>query len=146
MLVAAEIETFSKANAVMPNPNCVPEWFEHGIRACKALPHSRERKRLLRQLTEAHLAINHGIHIYRDGCDIKAEAIIKSDIPLTTSAQTLIEKSDCLTGCDLDHVIEIQDIAKEIMIRSDADAIRYGPPTTKSSDPTSSSRLSRRQF
>ena len=103
----------------------IPEWFSHGVRCCLELPHERERNRMFRQVTEAHLAIYHDIHIYKNGKDIRRDSIFSSGIPYTDAAKDLIERQGHMAGCQLDHVIEIQDVVARILVLSEEEAIDY---------------------
>lgn len=103
----------------------IPEWFSHGVRCCLKLPHKRERNRMFRQVTEAHLALYHGIHIYRDGRDIRSESIFNSGIPSTKAAEELIKSQGHMAGCQLDHENEIQDVVARIISMSEQEAIAY---------------------
>ena len=108
------------------NPDMdIPEWFAHGVRCCLKLPHKRERNRMFRQVTEAHLAIYHRIDIYKDGKDIRGDTIFSSGIPCSEAAKELIERQGHMAGCQLDHVIEIQDVVATILKLSEEEAIAY---------------------
>ncbi len=102
-----------------------PEWFAHGVRCCLKLPHKRERNRMFRQVTEAHLAIYHRIDIYKDGKNIRRDTIFSSGIPCTEGAIELIERQGHMAGCELDHVIEIQDVVARIIDMPEEKAIAY---------------------
>jgi len=103
----------------------IPEWFSHGVRCCLKLPHKRERHRMFRQVTEAHLAIHHGIDIYKNGRDIRIESIFNSGIPSTKAAEELIRSQGHMAGCQLDHENEIQDVVAWIIDMPEQEAIAH---------------------
>ena len=80
---------------------------------------------MFRQVTEAHLAIYHDIHIYKNGKDIRRDSIFRSEIPCTKAAKELIERQGHMAGCQLDHVNEIQDVVATILEWSEEKAIAY---------------------
>ena len=107
------------------SPDPIPEWFSHGIRCCLKIPHKRERNRMFRQLTEAHMTIHHGIHIYRDGKDIRSESIFNSGIQITEAAEEIVKRQGHMAGCQLDHSIEIQDVVDNILKMPEQKAIAH---------------------
>ena len=80
---------------------------------------------MFRQVTEAHLAVYHDIHIYKNGRAIRSESIFNSGIPSTKAAEELIKTQGHMAGCQLDHVNEIQDVVARIIGMKEQEAIAY---------------------
>ena len=80
---------------------------------------------MFRQVTEAHMAIYHGIHIYKDGKNIRSESIFKSGIQITEAAEEIIKRQGHMAGCQLDHAIEIQDVVDNIVNMPEESAIAH---------------------
>jgi hypothetical protein len=80
---------------------------------------------MFRQVTEAHLAVYHGIDIYKNGRDIRSESIFNSGIPSTKAAEELIKSQGHMAGCELDHVFEIRDVVARIIGMPEQEAIAY---------------------